>query len=110
MVEEDNDSDYETEEDSEYEDVSDSSESDSDCSSDCDTKGINVNVIQPGFILTEMAADWFASDAGKAQIAAFPRRRLQPITSLDEPFVFLCSDLSASVTGATFNIDDGHSL
>ena len=72
--------------------------------------GINVNVIQPGFILTEMAADWFASDAGKAQIAAFPRRRLQPIKSLDEPFVFLCSDLSASVTGATFNIDDGHSL
>lgn len=73
-------------------------------------QGINVNTIQPGFILTEMAADWFASAGGKAQIESFPRRRLQPIASLDEPVLFFCSDASGSTTGAILTIDDGQSL
>jgi NAD(P)-dependent dehydrogenase (short-subunit alcohol dehydrogenase family) len=73
-------------------------------------QGINVNVIQPGFILTEMADDWFASESGKAQIAGFPRRRLQPVESLDEMVLFLLSDASACVTGSAFTIDDGQSL
>jgi NAD(P)-dependent dehydrogenase (short-subunit alcohol dehydrogenase family) len=73
-------------------------------------QGINVNVLQPGFILTEMAGDWFASEAGKAQIAGFHRRRLQPIESMDEIVLFLLSDASACVTGSAFTIDDGQSL
>lgn len=73
-------------------------------------KGINVNAIQPGFILTEMAAQWFDTDAGKAQIASFPRKRLQPIESLDDAILYLCSDASASTTGAVLTIDDGQSL
>jgi len=73
-------------------------------------QGITVNAIQPGFILTEMAAGWFASEGGKAQIAGFPRRRLQPIGSLDEPVLFFCSDAAAATTGAVLTIDDGQSL
>jgi NAD(P)-dependent dehydrogenase (short-subunit alcohol dehydrogenase family) len=73
-------------------------------------QGINVNVIQPGFILTEIAGDWFASEAGKAQIAGFPRKRLQPIESLDEMMLFLLSDAAACMTGAAVTLDDGHSL
>lgn len=72
--------------------------------------GINVNVIQPGFILTEMAADWFSSEGGKKQIAGFPRRRLQEITSLDEPMIWLMSDASAATTGSVITVDDGQSL
>jgi NAD(P)-dependent dehydrogenase (short-subunit alcohol dehydrogenase family) len=72
--------------------------------------GINVNVLQPGFILTEMAGDWFASNAGKAQIAGFPRRRLQPIESLDHMVLHLCSDASSAMTGSVITIDDGQSL
>jgi NAD(P)-dependent dehydrogenase (short-subunit alcohol dehydrogenase family) len=72
--------------------------------------GINVNVIQPGFILTEMAGDWFSSEAGKAQIASFPRRRLQPIESLDQMVLHLCSDASSAMTGSVITIDDGQSL
>ncbi|MBW8755059.1 MAG: SDR family NAD(P)-dependent oxidoreductase [Sphingomonadales bacterium] len=72
--------------------------------------GINVNVIQPGFILTEMAADWFASESGKAQIATFPRRRLQPIESLDDMVLYLCSDASFGMTGSVITLDDGQSL
>jgi NAD(P)-dependent dehydrogenase (short-subunit alcohol dehydrogenase family) len=73
-------------------------------------QGINVNVVQPGFILTEMAGDWFASESGKAQIAGFHRRRLQPIESLDETVLLLLSDTSAAITGSAFTIDDGQSL
>ena len=72
--------------------------------------GINVNVVQPGYIQTDLAGDWFASEGGKAQIAGFNRRRLQPINSLDAPVLYLCSDESAHTTGATFTIDDGQLL
>ena len=72
--------------------------------------GINVNVVQPGYIQTDLAGDWFAREGGKAQIAGFNRRRLQPINSLDAPVLYLCSDESAHTTGATFTIDDGQLL
>ncbi|MGA9220546.1 MAG: SDR family NAD(P)-dependent oxidoreductase [Pseudomonas graminis] len=72
--------------------------------------GINVNVIQPGYIQTELSGDWFSSEGGKAQIASFNRRRLQPITSLDAPVLYLCSDESLHTTGATLTLDDGQML
>lgn len=72
--------------------------------------GITVNVIQPGFILTEMADGWFSTEAGKAQIAAFPRRRLQPIETLDPMVLYLCSDASFGMTGSVITLDDGQSL
>lgn len=73
-------------------------------------QGVNVNVIQPGFILTEMADEWFASEGGKAQIEGFHRKRMQPIGSLDEPVIFFCSDAAAETTGSILTIDDGQSL
>ena len=72
--------------------------------------GINVNVMQPGYIQTELAKDWFSSEGGKAQIAGFNRRRLQPVNSLDAPLLYLCSDASAHTTGAIFTVDDGQLL
>lgn len=73
-------------------------------------QGINVNVIQPGFILTELADEWFASEGGKQQIAGFHRRRMQPIESLDEPVLYFLSDASSCTTGTVMTIDDGQSL
>ena len=73
-------------------------------------QGINVNVLEPGYIRTELAGDWFDGEGGKAQIAGFPRRRLQPIGSLDEPLIYFCSDASVHTSGAIFAIDDGQSL
>ena len=72
--------------------------------------GVNVNVIQPGYIQTELSGGWFQSEGGRAQIAGFNRRRLQPIESLDGPVLYLCSDASAHTTGATFTLDDGQIL
>ena len=73
-------------------------------------QGISVNTIQPGYISTEIAGDWFDTDGGKAQIAGWPRRRLTDITALDEPMVFFASDASRQVTGAHLTVDDGQSL
>jgi NAD(P)-dependent dehydrogenase (short-subunit alcohol dehydrogenase family) len=72
--------------------------------------GINVNTIQPGYILTEIDADWFATEGGKAQIARWPRRRLTPVEALNDPMLFFASDASAYVTGTHITIDDGQSL
>lgn len=73
-------------------------------------QGINVNTVQPGYIRTELSGDWFDTDGGKAQVAAFHRRRLMDVDSLDDITLYLSSDASHYVTGATFTIDDGQSL
>ena len=72
--------------------------------------GINVNVIQPGYIRSEIAGEWFDTDGGKAQIAAWHRRRLTEITALDEMMLFFASNASRQVTGAHITVDDGQSL
>ncbi len=73
-------------------------------------QGVNVNTIQPGYIQTEIAGDWFQTEGGQRQIANFHRRRMCPIEALDAPLVFLCSDASRHVTGATLTVDDGQVL
>jgi NAD(P)-dependent dehydrogenase (short-subunit alcohol dehydrogenase family) len=72
--------------------------------------GINVNVIQPGYIQTEINGDWFATAGGQAQVAGWNRRRLMPIGALDDVLLFLASDGSASLTGSIIDVDDGQSL
>ena len=70
-------------------------------------RGINVNVLCPGYIETELNSEWFESEPGKRQIARFPRKRLMREEDLDEMVVFLSSDASRAVTGSVFTIDDG---
>lgn len=72
--------------------------------------GINVNVIQPGYIQTEINGDWFRTPGGQGQIAGFHRRRLMPIDSLDPMLLYFASDASAHVTGSVIDLDDGQSL
>lgn len=72
--------------------------------------GINVNVIQPGYIRTEIDGEWFDSEGGKAQIASWPRRRLIDTNALDDMMLFFASDASRQVTGSYITVDDGQSL
>lgn len=46
---------------------------------------IAVNAIAPGYIETEINADWFATDAGKAQIDGFPVSASWPRTPWIRP-------------------------
>lgn len=73
-------------------------------------QGINVNTIQPGMIPTEINEKWYATERGQADILAQHRRRLLEKDALDDMLLYLLSDRSEQVTGATFTIDDGQSL
>ena len=73
-------------------------------------KGVNVNSICPGYISTELNADWFAGEGGAKQISRWPRRRLMTADSLDAMALYLACDASAAITGSSFTLDDGQSL
>ncbi|MET0137117.1 MAG: SDR family NAD(P)-dependent oxidoreductase [Sphingobium sp.] len=73
-------------------------------------QGINVNMICPGYIKTEINGEWFETEAGARQIAGFHRRRLMEESDLDVSLLWLASDLSRGVTGASITVDDGQSL
>ena len=73
-------------------------------------QGINVNTIQPGWIRTELNKAWSRSAQGREAVEALPRRRTQDQGSLDDMVLYLCSDRSGAVTGATFTVDDGQCL
>lgn len=71
---------------------------------------IAVNAIAPGYIETEINADWFATDAGKAQIEGFPRRRLMDGDALDQALLLLAGPAARFITGTVITVDDGQSL
>lgn len=73
-------------------------------------KGINVNVIQPGYFVSEMTEKMIASPLGEKLVASFPRRRLREMSDLNAPLLWLASDASAGITGTVITVDDGQSL
>lgn len=73
-------------------------------------RGINVNMICPGFVSTELNDEFLASEAGRRLIAGFPRRRLMQESDLDGVVLHLISDASRAITGAAFSVDDGQGL
>jgi NAD(P)-dependent dehydrogenase (short-subunit alcohol dehydrogenase family) len=73
-------------------------------------RGINVNVLCPGYIKTELNAEWFDEEGGRAQIASFPRRRLMQEADLDALALYLAAEESRALTGSVFTLDDGQTL
>ncbi len=73
-------------------------------------KGINVNVIAPGYMLTELTEPLWEIERGQKLLESFPRARLMGVDALDPMLLYLCSDASREVTGSVFTIDDGQTL
>ncbi len=71
---------------------------------------IRVNALVPGYIRTDLNADFFDSEAGKALISRIPQRRLGEPGDLDGPLLLLVSDASSFMTGASIPVDGGHLL
>ena len=69
---------------------------------------VRVNAIAPGYVLTEMNREFFASDAGKAMIRRIPQRRIADPSELDGALLLLASDASSYMTGSTIVVDGGH--
>ncbi|MEM9600009.1 MAG: SDR family oxidoreductase [Pseudomonadota bacterium] len=72
--------------------------------------GVNVNMIAPGYIQTEINEGLFDTDYGRAMLQKWPRRRVADADALDGTVLFLCSDHSRQVTGTVTTIDDGQTL
>ena len=73
-------------------------------------RGINVNVLCPGYIETDINADWFATEGGRKQVQRWPRRRLMEPEALDSMLLYLSSDESRFTTGSVFTVDDGQTI
>jgi len=74
------------------------------------TKGICVNALAPGYIRTDINAEFFDSDRGRALAASFPRKRVGRPEDLDKAIVYLCAPDQGFLTGQVLALDDGQSL
>ena len=73
--------------------------------------GINTNAICPGYIATEISADFVNTEGGKKLLASLPRRRLGEPRDLDGLLLLLCSGEPARfLNGSIIAADDGFSL
>jgi NAD(P)-dependent dehydrogenase (short-subunit alcohol dehydrogenase family) len=70
-------------------------------------KGIRVNAIAPGWIVTELNRDYLAGEAGIKLKREIPVGRFGEERDLDGPLLLLASDAGRFVTGATIVADGG---
>lgn len=69
---------------------------------------IRVNALAPGYIVTEINQDFFATDAGQAVIKRIPLRRTGEPSDLDGALLLLASDAGSFMTGSIVVVDGGH--
>jgi 3-oxoacyl-[acyl-carrier protein] reductase len=70
-------------------------------------KGIRVNAIAPGWIVTELNHDYLQSERGSALKREIPIGRFGEERDLDGPLLLLVSDAGRFITGATIVADGG---
>ncbi len=70
--------------------------------------GIRVNAIAPGYVVTEMNRDFFASDPGQAVVKRIPQRRVGDPRDLEGALLLLASGAGAYITGSVVVVDGGH--
>ena len=71
--------------------------------------GINVNAICPGYISTEINAEYFKSEHGQQLISMLPRKRVGKPEDLDGLLLLLAAEESHFINGAIVSADDGMS-
>jgi len=72
-------------------------------------KGVRVNAVAPGFILTEMLTA-MPPEVLEKMAAKVPLNRLGSPDDIANVYVFLSSDMAAYINGATISVDGGISL
>jgi 3-oxoacyl-[acyl-carrier protein] reductase len=70
-------------------------------------KGIRVNAIAPGWIVTDLNREYLMSERGAALKREIPLGRFGEAPDLDGPLLLLVSDAGRYVTGATIVADGG---
>ena len=72
--------------------------------------GVRVNTLAPGYVVTGMNRDFFASEASRPLVAEIPLGRVGQVDDFDGAILFLASPASRFMTGATLVIDGGHTM
>jgi NAD(P)-dependent dehydrogenase (short-subunit alcohol dehydrogenase family) len=72
--------------------------------------GINVNVICPGYIDTEINHSYWATEPGQKLTQMLPRKRVGKPEDLDTALLMLCAAQSHFINGAVISADDGFNL
>jgi 3-oxoacyl-[acyl-carrier protein] reductase len=70
-------------------------------------KGIRVNAIAPGWIVTDLNRDYLASDRGAAIRQDIPAGRFGEARDLDGALLLLASDAGRFIAGETIVVDGG---
>lgn len=72
---------------------------------------IRVNAMAPGYIVTEINQEFFASPKGEAMVRTIPQRRIGSPADLDGTLLLLASSrASGFMTGSTVVVDGGQML
>ncbi|MFM9973930.1 MAG: SDR family NAD(P)-dependent oxidoreductase [Beijerinckiaceae bacterium] len=71
--------------------------------------GIRINALAPGYVQTEINADFFQSESGEKVVKRIPMRRVGQLEDLDAPFRLLALGQSRYMTGSIITVDGGHS-
>ena len=69
--------------------------------------GINVNAICPGYIETEINADYWGTEGGQKLIQNLPRKRVGKTQDLEGLLLLLASPESRFINGSIMTADDG---
>lgn len=71
--------------------------------------GIRVNALCPGYVLTEINQDYFASERGQDYIRTkIPAKRLGQLEELTGPLLLLASEAGSFINGTALVADGGH--
>lgn len=71
-------------------------------------RGIRVNALCPGYIATDINAEYLATEQGMAYIRSTPAGRTGELTELDGPLLLLCGSAGSFINGVALPVDGGH--
>lgn len=71
---------------------------------------IRVNALAPGYMMTDMVSDYYATEAGQKDLANLPLKRAGELHELDGVMLLLASGASSYMSGSVITADAAHSI